>query len=135
MTGEASWPLQQAVYARLSQDSALTDMVTGIFDSPPLKPVFPFLMLDGGNSRDWSGVGFSGQEHRLLLHVWSDAPGQAQVKAVMDRIYALLHDRTLNLTAHRLVNMRFEFAQLLHEREPPLRHAVMRFRVITHALI
>lgn len=134
MTSDATWPLQQAVYARLAQDGALADLITGIFDAPPPKPVFPFLMLDGGNSRDWSAAGLTGQEHRLLLHVWSDAPGQAEVKVVMNRVYELLHDRPLQPVAHRLVNMRFEFAEILHEREPPLRHAVMRFRVVTQVL-
>ncbi|RME64311.1 MAG: DUF3168 domain-containing protein [Alphaproteobacteria bacterium] len=135
MTGEASWPLQQAIYARLSATPAVAGATQGIFDTPPQKPVYPFIHLDGGNVRDWSATTFDGQEHRVLVHVWSAAPGQAEVKALMAAVYDALNNAPLAPAGHQLVNLRFEFAEILFEADPALIHAIMRFRAVTLALV
>ena len=131
MPGDASWPLQQAVHARLTTMPAISDVVRGIFDTPPKNPAYPFIHLDGGNVRDWSGSGIVGQEHRVLVHIWSNAPGQAQIKTLMAAVHDALHDAALILAGHQLVNLRFEFAEILFETEPPLIHSIMRFRAVT----
>jgi hypothetical protein len=49
----------------------------------------------------------------------------------MEAIEAALHDAALTLEDHALVNLRFEFADVLRERDGITWRATMRFRAVT----
>ena len=58
---------------------------------------------------------------KLLIH---------NQKNIMDRIHDLLHDSNLSVTGFNLVNLRFEFSDILRDPDGITRHGVMRFRAI-----
>ncbi|MFZ5610177.1 MAG: DUF3168 domain-containing protein [Pseudomonadota bacterium] len=131
---DASWPLQQAVYGRLTGDMALMARLNGVYDHVSPEAAYPYATLGPATVRDWSSKSFSGEEHRFDVHLWSAAPGHGEAKELMALAYDALHEAALTLPGHALVSLRFEFGQILREAAGPLHHAIMRFRALTHAL-
>ncbi len=72
-----------------------------------------------------------GFEHALNFHVWSRYGGRKEAKAVLDALYGVLHDATLSLSGHRLVNLRFELADIFRDADGETYHAVARYRAVT----
>ena len=48
----------------------------------------------------------------------------------MARIYALLHESNLSVTGASLVNLRFEFSDVIKENDGLTMHGLQRFRAI-----
>ena len=134
MSGEASWPLQKAVFDALSANTDLTAVVSGIYDHVPADTAFPYVTLGETTVSDWSSKSFDGQEHLLTLHVWSRAKGRKEAKEIMALVYDTLHDAALAVEGQELVNLRFDFAQTLKDPDGLTVHGVQRYRAVTRAL-
>lgn len=63
---------QDEIYAALSGNAALTEVVTGILESPPLKQESPYIVF--GDARESSGERMNGEQSEitLTLHIWSN---------------------------------------------------------------
>ena len=48
----------------------------------------------------------------------------------MDKVHDLLHDVNLSVTGFSLINLRFEYSDILRDPDGITRHGVMRFRAI-----
>jgi hypothetical protein len=46
-------------------------------------------------------------------------------------VHTLLHDSSLSQTGFNLVNMRYEFSDVLRDPDGVTRHGIIRFRAIT----
>jgi len=64
------------------------------------------------------------------LDVWSQYKGSKEVKQIMDKIHDLLHDSSISVSGFNLINLRFEFADIMRDPDGVTRHGVMRFRAI-----
>lgn len=129
----ASWALQQAVFARLTSDSALTALLGGtrVYDDVPLRAAFPYVTFAQGTERDWSTGDAAGAEHALVLHVWSRASGRKEALAIAAALRASLHDAALTLTDHRLINFRHETSDVRRDPDGETYQGVVRFRAVT----
>ncbi len=129
----ASWALQQSIFATLSADTAITALIgpSRIFDDVPQKSAFPYLTLGQSSVRDWSTSTERGDEHLLTLHVWSRADGRRETHEIMGAIKSALHDRTLQLNGHRMINLRHEFSDARRDPEGDIYHGIVRLRAVT----
>lgn len=138
------FPLQQAVYTALNQDSALAALM-GLSESPTDVPVFdgqapdgfamPYIILGGGSlttvdtkDADWS-------DQRVMIDTFSDYRGFKEVREIMAGIKAALHDKPLTVAGRTLVEL-----YLGDQRDFPeddgdsiIRHGVQSFRALTVA--
>ena len=132
----ASWALQQSVYATLTADTQLQALLgtARIFDDVPQKTEFPYLTLGQSSVRDWSTGTDSGDEHVLTLHVWSRASGRRQTHEIMGAVKSALHDRSLALSGHRLINLRHEFSDARRDPEGDIYHGIVRLRAFTEPM-
>lgn len=129
---DASWPLQQAVYAALAGDATLTALAAGgVHDHVPQDQPFPFVQIGEATVRDWSAKTFDGAEHTLTIHAWARGRGRKGVKEIMARIHEVLHNAALAVTGHTLVLLRFEFADAMEDPDGLTYHGVTRFRAVT----
>jgi hypothetical protein len=132
-----AWSLQQAIFAALSADAALTALIGAgrIYDDVPQGTALPYLTLGQTTERDWSTGGDAatddGREHILTLHVWSEGRGKKQAHAIIGAIREALHDRPLALAGHRLVNLRHEFSEARRDADGHTIHGLARFRAVT----
>lgn len=127
----ADLELQKAIYARLAGDADLAALVaTRIYDNVPGDAGFPYLAMGGNETRDWPG----GAEHRLTFHAFSRGGGRAEVKCIMGAVNAALHDASLTLEGHALVNLRFLDGTTRREADGITWRGTIRFRAVTEEL-
>ena len=125
--------LQQTLFTTLNGDSQLTNTLgASVFDDVPDTQAvsFPYVQIGEDTATDYSTKDVTGTETVINLHVWSRYRGSKETKQVMDRVHTLLHDSNLTVTGHNLINMRFEFGDVIRDPDGITRHGVMRFRAI-----
>ena len=129
----SSWALQTSLYAALAADTALVGLlgVPRIYDDAPQRSAFPYVTLGQSALRDWSTATEAGDEHLLTIHVWSRAEGRRETNEIIEAIRAALHDGSLLLDGHRLVNLRYESSEARREPDGQTYHGIVRFRAVT----
>ena len=132
MGAESGWDLQQAVYAALSADTALAALVDEVHDHVPANAAFPYVAFGETETVPWGAKDFSGMEHTLTLNVWSRYKGRKEAKQIMAAIHDALHEAALAVTGQTLVNLRFKSAETAIDSDGVTRHAVVRYRAVTH---
>ena len=74
--------LQEAAAAALAALPGLT----GVYDGPPARAAFPYVLLDGGTEADWSHKSGRGREVLLAVTLWDEQP--ARLHALVDAVEA-----------------------------------------------
>ena len=82
---------------------------------------------------DWPGAA-GGAVHTLSLHAWSRYAGRKEVKDIMSAVYEVLHDASLSVTGHQLVNLRFVFGDVFRKQDGDTFQGLMRYRAVTEPL-
>ncbi|MFD2237045.1 DUF3168 domain-containing protein [Aureimonas populi] len=128
--------LQATIVSTLSSDPAVTGLLGGpkIFDHVPERARFPYLTLGRTAVMDWSTGTEDGHEHLLTLHVWARGGSKGETYEIMDKVSTKLHDASLPLDGHRLVNLQLQFAEARQEPESPTYHGILRFRAVTEPI-
>lgn len=131
MTASAA-DLQKALFTALAGDAALSATLGAgkIFDHAPADVHFPYVTFGRTSIYDWSTSTESGTEQLFTLHVWSKGKGKKEALEVMQRVKSALGDAALALDQHRLVNLRFEFGEVVYDDDLSVHHGLLRFRAI-----
>lgn len=128
--------LQQAVVAALTADSGVLAALGGprVYDDTPQPPTFPYVTIGQTTVRASDGDLSAADEHIFTLHVWSRAKGRREALAITGEICRVLHDQSLTLTGHRLVNLRHDFSEARRDRDGDTIHGIARFRAVTEPI-
>lgn len=112
MSYGVSAALQAAIYAALTSNTALTDLVgQAIYDAVPAGDVPDLYVRFGSETvREASDGSGAGAAHSLTISVITTNPGFASAKAAAAAVSDALHDAPLTLGRGRLVSLRFERA-------------------------
>ena len=127
-----SLELQKSIFNRLDGDSTLQNLVTDVYDFVPENTAFPYVKVGEETSLDNGTKTLQGNEHTLVIHTFSRYRGSKEVKEIMSRIYALLHESSLSVTGASLVNLRFEFSDVIKENDGFTSHGLQRFRAVVY---
>ena len=123
--------LQTIIYSTLSGDSNLTSTLgAGVYDDVPEGSSFPYVVLGEETAMDYGTNDVDGSENTLTIHVWSQYKGSKEAQNILDRIHTLLHDSSLSVSGFNLINLRFEFSDILRDPDGVTRHGVSRYRAI-----
>jgi hypothetical protein len=123
--------LQTAIYSTLSNDNNLTSTLgAGVFDEVTEGATYPFVALGEETATDYSTKDLVGGETTINIHIWSQYKGSKETKNIMDRIHDLLHDSDISVSGFNLINLRFEYSDIMRDPDGVTRHGVMRFRAI-----
>lgn len=124
----AAWALQQAVFAVLSCDGAVSDLIDDrLFDAVPRGSAFPYVVI--GDGAETADAGAS--EHTLSLHVWSRGGGHREAKQIASALREALEGTPLSLDGHSLVNLAFQSADYARLADGETWRATLRFRAVT----
>lgn len=120
-------PLQGALYTRLSNDTAIMNQVTGVYDEVPEGTTFPYISLGEDTVTDWSTKTNSGEEITHTLHIWSDATGKVQTKQIMNNILQAL-STPLSVSGFFVSMDQVEFMNVLQDPDG-YKHGIIRMRL------
>lgn len=131
MTMAYSGSLQEAVYARLTGDTALGALVgTAIYDAVPTEAEGLYVTLGEERVRDFSTKTSLGGVHTFSVNVYSPEEGFAQVKAVGKAVCEALIDAPLVLAEGVLVGLHFVLARADRGDLPSRRSVTLQFRAV-----
>ena len=111
--------------------SALTNTLScAVVDDVQLDQSYPFITLGEETTIDYGTKNQNGGETTLNLHIWSQYKGSKECKQIMDKVHDLLHDIDLTVSGFNLINLRFEYSDIVRDPDGSTRHGIMRFRAI-----
>lgn len=122
--------LQQTLYSALNVSAITTDLSCGVYDDVPQSAAYPYIAIGEETSIDYSVKDTQGGETTINLHIWSQYKGSKETKQIMDKIHDLLHNSSLSVSGFNLINLRYEFSDIMRDPDGITRHGVMRFRAI-----
>lgn len=125
--------LQKALIAHLGADAALAALLgepCRIWDVPPARPAFPYLLIGRSESRPVAADG-GGVEHAMTLTVVSDFRGTEEAKAVLAALRSSLADATVAADGVRTISVRPTFADVYPAPDGLRTFAVLRVRAVT----
>jgi hypothetical protein len=122
--------LQTTIYNALNVSAITTTLSCGVYDEVIEGNTYPFITLGEETTIDYSTKTATGSETTINIHIWSQYKGSKQTKEIMDKIHDLLHDSNLSVTGFNLINLRFEYSDIMRDPDGITRHGVMRFRAI-----
>jgi len=122
--------LQTAIYTALNVSSITSTLSCGVYDEVIEGNTYPFITLGEDTTIDYSTKTATGGETTINIHIWSQYKGSKQTKEIMDKVHDLLHDSNLSVTGFNLINLRFEYSDIMRDPDGITRHGVMRFRAI-----
>ena len=135
MTSAAA-DLQKSLYAALAGDAGIVAALGGskIFDHAPAGVSFPYITFGRTGIYDWSTGTESGTEQLFTLHIWSKAKGKKEAIEIMEEARMVLHDQSLPLDGHALVNLRLEYSEIRFDDDQSVYHGLLRFRAVTEPM-
>lgn len=124
---DPGWPLQQALFARLTDELSVP-----VFDAVPMDTPYPYVTIDSEQLVNSSPISGRRRETRLLyLSVWSDYQGQAEVKQILGEMSSALDERPLAIDTGRVVSVRVQNARSNREPDGRTYQGSMTVRIIT----
>lgn len=127
------WALQQAIHAALSADATLIAALGGprIHDDVPQGTPYPYVAFGTWTERNADTATESGSEIDVVIHAWSRGAGRRQVHTLVEIVRVALHDATLSLTGHRLVNLRHVSSEARRIADGDTYQGTVRLRAVT----
>lgn len=123
--------LQSSIYTALNVSAITSTLACGVYDEVVEGNSYPFITLGEETAIDYSTNNLVGAETTINIHIWSRYKGSKQTKEIMDKVHDLLHDVSLSVSGVNLINLRFEYSDIMRDPDGITRHGVMRFRAIT----
>jgi len=121
--------LQQTVFNALDQSSTLQNLVTDVYDFVPESTAFPYVKIGEQTMVDNGTKDKKGSDFTIEVHTFSRYRGSVEIKNIMSVVYDILHESSLSVSGASLVNMRFEFSDIIKENDGLTTHGLQRFRV------
>lgn len=122
-----------AIHQRLTGDAALTAIIAadGVRDRLLPRATLPCVVFGEMETRDYSTSTEGGEEHFLMLEIWSDGEGRRQAQEIAGLVRGLLHDAALALPGAVLVSLLQVSMRTRREPKTKFHLAEMRFRAVT----
>lgn len=97
-----------ALQAVLATSLATVGELTGVFDGPPARAVYPYAAIDASLETDWSHKTGGGREVMAAITIWDDQPARLQQLAdvVEGRVLAISVAEEWQLVSLRLIRRR-----------------------------
>lgn len=130
MSAVAMQAVQQGLYTALNGDSALGALVQGVYDRVPQGSNYPYVVIDDAEAQDFATQGLDACDIAQELLVYSRSGGRKQTQDILARLHALLHDGSLSLSGHVLVQMRVTRSDMALQNDGKTMRGRMQLRLI-----
>ena len=123
--------LQAAIYVKLTNDTTLAGVITGVFDfaNVPLNQPFPYITIGDATEAPNNTLGRRGYDATLTIHIWSKYKGSKECQTILARMNYLLDQKPLTLASQTSVSMMYDFSQTMNDpNDQTIRHMPVRYR-------
>ncbi|PAD36325.1 DUF3168 domain-containing protein [Terribacillus saccharophilus] len=117
--------LQTALFQRLSSDSAVRDLVTGVFDYIPEGTAFPYIRIGEPTVTPQVTKTTFGEQVAVVMHAWSKYPGKKEAYEILNACLAAT-SRPLRVEGFNLFDQRVDQLQVFDDIDGKTRHGVLR---------
>lgn len=125
-------PVQQAVHARLTADTAVQAALGSpvrLFDHAPPATAYPFVRYGDQRAQALDTKDMTGLEITLVLECYSRYRGRHELRQVEEAIYNALHNQPLTVTGADFCQCQFENAEQTLEADGLTYRSRLRFRI------
>lgn len=127
----ALWPLQKAIFERLSNDAALQAKGVTVYDVDD-EAECPYITIGEDDTVPWNTKDIDGEETTSTFHVWSEYPGKKEAKEILSLMLESLTSAPLSLESGFFVSFSgMESIQVLDDPDGVTKHGIMRVRFNT----
>lgn len=132
MSGDGQTQLHDAVLAALRAAVKPVPVHDHVPQGDPNKRPFPYLVIGENEVGEFDTDTEVGQEHRVMVHVFSRQRGKQETRDLLKKIYDALHAQPLSLAAGAaLVHIHWELSDISPDPDGLTYHGVSRFRALT----
>lgn len=129
MSGAAE-VVQAALVAALQGHAPIASVATGIYDGPPPRAAWPYVVIDNGGTSDWSHKSGRGREHRIGLTIRDDGSEPTRLHRLMAEAEIAIETMARELDGHRIVSLVFVRSRIARDAEGPWA-GIVRYRART----
>lgn len=132
MTGPttAQPAFQQALYARLTADSALMALIGGVFDEVSTEARLPYVVIADVTEKASEAHDRSGLDLTVVIDIWSAYRGYYECGRINTEVNRILHRPAVPLVVAGFQNVSIfnESHQFMRDPDPDLRRCMTRYR-------
>lgn len=88
----SQWELQKALYIRLTNDTNLMNVITGVYDKVSSEAVKPYITIGHATVTPHATKSSYGENVVATLDVWSDYPGKKETIDIFNLILSALKE-------------------------------------------
>lgn len=125
----ALWPLQQAVYAKLTAHAPLVALVSGVYDEVPEQVAHPYVSIGSITETTDDAHNQRGLEASVVLHVWSKYRGFKEAAGILTALDSALDRQPLTVAGFKDVSIAHEQHTEVRDPDPDIRHINVSYRV------
>lgn len=125
----ALWPLQQAVYGKLTGHAPLMALVSGVYDEVPENVSHPYVSLGSITENVDDAHNQRGLNASVVLHIWSKYRGFKEAAAILVQLDAALDRVPLTVAGFKDVSIAHDQHTQVRDPDPDIRHINVSYRV------
>lgn len=125
----ALWPLQQAIYRRLSSD-LVPGAVTGVHDVVSEEHTFPYITVGEPNLLPFETKNNYSEAVSFVVHAWSDYEGKKQAYHILNEVFKAIGKGLSIEGPFVLLEVKKPTMQVIDDADPRIKHGIARFKVI-----
>lgn len=126
----AIWPLQEAVFQRLSEDTALMQLATGVHDLVEEDLVFPYITIGAPTTLNIETRTSYSEEISITIHSWSVYGGKKESYNLLNAVAQAIGKGLSIEGPFKLVDVAYPTLQVIDDVDPRIKHGLARFKFI-----
>ena len=116
--------VQSVVYSILSADTAVGDLVTGVFDAVPQGQDYPYISIGESTHNAWDTYNTLGDDASVTIHTWSRSRGRKETKEIQGAIYDALQRADGSYSGYDIISIDWQVSQSFLDADGLTRHGV-----------
>jgi hypothetical protein len=110
-----------SLQAAVAQALSTIGEFSGVYDGPPTRAPYPYVVIDTANETDWSHKSGEGREVLVALTIWDEQPIRLRELADATELKAR---QLTGVEGHQLVSLRFMRRRIIRDVAGPWAAAI-----------
>ncbi|MDQ1037272.1 hypothetical protein QFZ75_003688 [Streptomyces sp. V3I8] len=123
------WPLQQAVYGKLTGHAPLMALVRGVYDEVPEAVAHPYVSIGSITENVDDAHNQRGLSASVVLHIWSKYRGFKEAAGILVQLDAALDRVPLAVAGFKDISIAHDQHTQVRDPDPDIRHINVSYRV------